>query len=212
MNAQSIKLLSLPIAALAATLAAGCGEVSRQGRTPAQIVIMSMTAASGATPSEFGGNLLSDVQTLVQRTIEGSTVQVPTIFNDLGAVEMRLQLRDPGIPGVAATPSTLNDITITRYLVTYRRSDGRNTPGVDVPFPIDSAVTFTVPSSGTATASFEIVRHTAKEEAPLRALVTNGVIIATIAEVTFFGRDQAGNEISTTAHIGVNFGNFADPS
>ena len=36
-------------------------------------------------------------------------------------------------------------------------------------------------------------------------------IIATIAEVTFYGHDQAGNDLSATGTIGVNFGNFADP-
>jgi hypothetical protein len=29
--------------------------------------------------------------------------------------------------------------------------------------------------------------------------------------VTFFGRDQAGNDLSVTGSIGVQFGNFADP-
>jgi hypothetical protein len=211
-NAQSIKLRILTIVVAAASLTAGCGEVSRQGRTPAQLVIMALQAASGATPAEFGGTLMSDVQTIVQRTVAGETVDVPTIFNDFGQVELRLQLRDPGIPGVVATPSTLNEITITRYRVEYRRTDGRNTPGVDVPFPIESAVTFTVSASASGTSSFEIVRHTAKGEAPLRALVTNGVTIATIADVTFWGRDQAGNEVSITGHIGINFGNFGDPS
>jgi len=28
--------------------------------------------------------------------------------------------------------------------------------------------------------------------------------------VTFFGRDQAGNEISATSFMGVDFGDFAD--
>jgi hypothetical protein len=58
---------------------------------------------------------------------------------------------------------------------------------------------------------FEIVRHIAKDEAPLKALAFNGVIISTIGEVTFYGRDQAGREVSVVGRIGVNFGNFGDP-
>jgi len=29
--------------------------------------------------------------------------------------------------------------------------------------------------------------------------------------VTFYGHDQAGNDISATGSIGVEFGNFGDP-
>jgi hypothetical protein len=111
---------------------------------------------------------------------------------------------------VAAAPSPLNQVTISRYRVMYRRADGRNTPGVDVPLAIDSAVTFTVPSDGQVTAAFELVRNVAKRESPLLALRTNGNIITTIADVSFFGRDQAGNDISATGSLTVNFGNFAD--
>jgi hypothetical protein len=72
-------------------------------------------------------------------------------------------------------------------------------------------VTFTVPTEGTIEAGFEIVRHTAKQEAPLAALMRNPDVISTLADVTFYGRDQAGNDISVTGTMGINFGNFADP-
>jgi hypothetical protein len=62
------------------------------------------------------------------------------------------------------------------------------------------------------TAGFQIVRHSAKEEAPLKALRFNGSIISTIATVTFYGQDQAGNEISAAGNIGIDFGDFADPN
>ena len=62
-----------------------------------------------------------------------------------------------------------------------------------------------------ATAHFELVRIIAKQEAPLRALQANGVLITTIAEVSFYGRDQAGNEVTAVGSIGVTFGNFGDP-
>ena len=91
-------------------------------------------------------------------------------------------------------------------------SDGRNVRGVDVPQPFDSAVTFTVAPGATVTHTFELIRHLVKEEAPMRALATNvAVTIATVADVTFFGRDQGGNELSVTGSIGVIFGDFADP-
>ena len=197
------------VAASAASV--GCGDVVRQGRAPVQLVIASLEAASGAEPEDFSATLLSDVVTLVERSVNGEQTQVPTVFNDFGEVTMSLIMKDPGQPGTSTTPSAINQVTVTRYRVMYRRADGRNTPGIDVPFPFDSAVTFTVPPQGTVTAGFQLVRHTAKQEAPLSALGFNPDVIATLAEVTFFGRDQAGNDISATGTIGVDFGNFADP-
>jgi hypothetical protein len=200
---------SVVLLTLAALASSSCGEFTREGRSPAIVVVRSLLVARGDTPDEFVGNLLSDV--LVMRTSPApcsDTSPCPTIFNDIGEVQMSLILKDPGI---AASPSELNQVTINRYRVEYRRTDGRNTPGVDVPFPFDSAITFTVLNDGVASMDFEIVRHAAKEEAPLKALGVNGNIISTIARVTFFGRDQAGNEVSVWGDVGVDFGDFADP-
>jgi hypothetical protein len=199
------------VGVLLATAASGCGDFVRQGRGPAQVVLGALQGASGAEPEQFGGTLSSDVITNVERQVGGQTVIVPTVFGDLGQVTMSLILKDPGSAEVGATPSAINQVTFTRYRVSYRRSDGRNTPGVDVPYAFDGAMTVTVPASGEVTASFLLVRITAKEEAPLRALQTGGVIISTIADVTFYGRDQAGNDVTVTGSIGISFGNFGDP-
>jgi hypothetical protein len=73
-------------------------------------------------------------------------------------------------------------------------------------------MTFTVGSASAGTTfSFELIRHTAKQEAPLLALRASPVIISTVADITFVGQDQAGNDLSATGSIGVQFGNFADP-
>lgn len=198
--------------ALLAMAGAGCGDLVRQGRGPVQVVIMSLTAASGADPERLGGTLHSDVITNVTRTINGTQVTVPTVFSDHGQVVMSLLLKDPGQPGVASTPSAINQVTFTRYRVSFTRADGRNMPGVDVPYGFDGAITFTVPQDGTVTANFELVRHIAKSEAPLRALQNAAGTISTIAEVSFYGRDQAGNDVAASGSILVDFGNFGDPS
>jgi len=189
-------LLSFAVVAVAAATA-GCSEFIRQDRSPVTLVIDRLEAASGASgeAGTFVGTLQSDVIT------DGS------VFNDSGRVTMRVQMKD-----VLAAPSPVNAVTINRYRVTFRRSDGRNTPGVDVPQPFDSAVTFTVAPGQNVTHSFELIRHLAKEEAPLRALAVNSAVtIATIADITFYGRDLGGNELSATGSIGVIFGDFADP-
>ena len=206
----SMKHMTMAVAAAGCVLAAACGDVVRQGRAPVQLVINSLVAARG-NGGAFGGTLLSDVVTLVQQTVNGQVAQVPTTFNDNAQVSLSAILKDPGQPGAPAAPSAINSVTINRYRVVYRRADGRNTPGLDVPFPFDSAVTFTVAAGSTpTTAGFQIVRHTAKEEAPLVALAFNPDVISTLAEVTFYGRDQAGNDVSVTGSIGIDFGNFGD--
>lgn len=175
----------------------GCGEMTRQGDASSYLVMNLLEAAPGATPDDFGGTLLSDVITVVD--------DVPGVYNDIGAVTLSLAMKDPLI-----APSSTNAITINRYRVRYIRSDGRNTPGVDVPYGFDGAMTMTV-SGGGVTGTFEIVRHVAKLEAPLAALTINGVIISTLAEVTFYGHDQTGREVSVTGRMLIDFGNFADP-
>ncbi len=54
------------------------------------------------------------------------------------------------------------------------------------------------------------MRNQAKDEAPLIFLRSNGAIVSTIAQVTFYGRDQNGNDISIPAKSQINFGNFGD--
>jgi len=195
-------------------LAAGsvsCGNVSRQGRSPALLVVENVKGARGATPGSFGDFLLSDVQTLVDQVVNGQTVRVPTIFNDVGQATFRVVLKDQGTGGLGVAPGPLNAVTLNRYRIVYRRADGRNTPGVDVPFPVDGGVTGTVSGSATSVA-FEMVRHQAKLEQPLRALANAGgrLFITTIAEVTFYGSDQAGNEIQATGSINVSFSDYGD--
>jgi hypothetical protein len=191
------------IAVLAAT---SCGEVARTGQSPAFLIIDALDGASGADPNTFTTTVFSDVETVVE--------DVPTRFNDVGRVSLRLALRNPGSPGSPTAPSTLNEITITRYRVNFRRSDGRNTPGVDVPHGFDGAFTVTVPAGGTVQSGFNLVRNQAKSEPPLKNLVGGGAqrFISTIAEITFYGRDQAGNEVSVTGTISVDFADFADPA
>jgi hypothetical protein len=196
-----------------AMVSASCGAVARTGQAPVILVINTLDAASGAEPDEFGTLLYSDVLTLVEQTVNSQTVRVPTIFGDLGHVSFRLSLKNPGNVTSPLGPSSLNEVTVTRYRVRYIRSDGRNTPGVDVPYGFDGGMTVTVPANGDAEGTFELVRHAAKSEPPLRNLVNGGQanFIMTIAEITFFGRDQAGNEVTATGMMTVNFGDWGDP-
>ncbi len=186
----------LVVAAVCLLSSASCGsEMLRTGRSPVFLVIESLTGTGGTVP------FLSDVG--------------PTVFNDVGLAQIRVVAKDqsgalPLTPGSVTTP--INDVTITRYRVTFRRSDGRNTPGVDVPFSFDGGVSRTIDVSSSGEVSFDLVRHASKLEPPLRNLNNLGgqVVITTVAEITFFGRDQNGNEVTVTGLLDVTFGDFPD--
>jgi hypothetical protein len=186
---------------LLAAVSASCGDLQRQGQSASYLLVGSLQASSGADPTTFTGNLGSDVITVVDGT--------PTVFNDLGQIVATVVLKDPGTATSPTTPTTANSITIDRYHVQYIRTDGRNTQGVDVPYAFDGGMTLTVGASE-STGTFTIVRHIAKSEAPLKALAVNGVVLSTIAEVTFYGHDQSGREVSAVAHISIDFANFGD--
>jgi hypothetical protein len=201
--------------AAAVALLAGsvsCGDAGKSGKAPVIIVVDSLEAASGASPGDMGGFLLSDVQTLVEQTVGGATVRVPVIFNDLGRVTMRLIPKDAGNGAINLNPTPWNTVTINRYRITFIRADGRNTPGVDVPYPVDGAVTASLSLTPTVV-GFEMVRHQQKLEAPLRALANDGgrIFITTIAEIVFFGVDTTGNSIQAKATMNVSFSDYADP-
>jgi len=188
---------------------ASCTSVQRDGQGTSYLIVDSLLAASGATPAEFGGTLASDVITLVPagQDADGNELFAPTIFADPGQVTFRLAPKDPSVRLMPA-----NFITVTRYRVDFIRSDGRNTPGIDVPYGFDGAFTATVTDTGGA-GTFELVRIQAKLEAPLKALAYGGgaISISTLAEITFYGQDQAGREVSVTGRIGVNFADWGDP-
>jgi hypothetical protein len=166
-----------------------CSEMVRTGDASSFLVITSLV-----------GGPQSD--TTVESDVQGDT---GTVFTDVGQATLQLQMKDPGGPG----PSPVNAITITQYRVEYVRSDGRNTPGVDVPFPFTSGVTTTI--SGSGSVGFTLVRVQAKEEAPLRALRGGGgaSVISTVARITFYGHDQTGREVSVTGNLDVTFADWA---
>jgi len=207
-NAQALILL------MAAAAASGCGQAVRDGGSAVYLVIDQLTAVRGGAGVSGGtgaGTLTSDVITNITSPAPCSQASpCPTIFGDGGQVMLRLSLKNVTTAGTPLAPTSNSDVTITRYHVTYRRADGRNTPGVDVPYAFDGAATGTVAVGGTLGLSFVLVRNTAKEEAPLVQLVTSPTILTTIADVTFYGTDQVGNAVNVTGSIQIDFGNFGD--
>jgi hypothetical protein len=154
-----------------------CGDVVRTGRSPVMLVVNSL------------GNVTSHVGAAAP---DQAVVSLAVVMkNNVDVV----------------IPSANNSVTITGYHVAYSRADGRNTPGVDVPYPFDGKVTLTIPANTTGGLSFEVVRQVAKAEAPLLQLKQTQVVVSTITDVTFFGQDLVGNAISVTGSTLINFEN-----
>ena len=194
------RTVGLGLLASVLAVAAGCSDTVREGRSPAYLIVQSLDAAPGADDGDFSNQLQSDVAT------KGS------VFEDLGRATFRLGLRDIGPAGSPSAPTLNNFITVNRYVVSYRRTDGRKQEGVDVPYSFEGAGTVTVGTADVAM-TFVLVRAQAKLEPPLRNLVGGGQSggIGTIADVTFYGRDQTGNDVSVTGSIAVQFADWADP-
>jgi hypothetical protein len=192
-----------------ALMASACGSSTiRQGQGSSYLILVALEGGNGAEGNSARLSpqpVSSDVITFVRSTNSFSIVLDP------GRATFRLAMKDVTNPNA---PTENNSITINRYRVVYTRADGRNTPGVDVPYAFDSAVTATIAGGESVQVPFELVRIQSKMEPPLVAMSSGGgaIAISTLAEVTFYGRDQTGREVSVSGTIGVNFANWGDPT
>ena len=189
---RSVRPAAVAGMALAALGVSACGSgEAREGQASSYLIVERLVMAD-----EGGAPFESDV------------VSDDGIFEDGAVATLSAAMRDVTNPN---GPTTNNRITINRYRVTFRRSDGRKEPGVDVPYAFDGAVTATVGPGDSVTIPFVMVRIQAKLEAPLAALRFHGgaLAISTIADVTFYGRDQAGREVMVTGSTSVNFADWA---
>ena len=203
-------LLLAAAAIVAASVSCGSTSGTGGGRGSSFLVIDSLQGIRGAAAiGAPATTLTSDVITnVIAPPPCSSATPCATVFGDSGLVVMHVVMKDAASANPTnATP--INFITLTRYRVEYVRADGHNTPGVDVPFQFDGALTVTVTATATSV-GFSLVRVQAKEEAPLVLLKFGGGIVSQIAKVTFYGADQAGNAVSITGSIDINFGNFGD--
>jgi hypothetical protein len=192
--ARSVRPVAAAAALSALVAAAGCSSTARSGQGASYLIINSLAVGTeSGTAIRYNSDVAAD---------NGG------VFEDMGLVEFTAAMRDVTNPNA---PTDNNAITITRYRVTYRRSDGRNTPGVDVPYAFDGAFSATVRPGSTVEFPFVIVRVQAKLESPLLRLRGAGGadVISTIAEVTFYGKDQAGREAEVTGLVSVNFADWA---
>lgn len=130
-----------------------------------------------------------------------------SITADAAIASLSARLLDPAsITG----PSYLNAITITRYVVSYTRSDGRGTEGVDVPYSFDGQLTAVIGIGSARDISMTIVRAAAKMEPPLvdMHIGRDAGVLTAHARVDFYGHDQVGNDVKATGYLTIHFANY----
>jgi hypothetical protein len=179
----------------------GCTpDFAQQNDSPVILRVSSISGSAGGSGSTGGSGigsvLLSDV-----RTTTGS------VFNDNATLTVQSIAKNQNSP----TLGPLNDVILEEYSVRFRRTDGHEVEGVDVPYSFMGTVQILVPANGSATAPILIVRHTAKLEPPLANLTGAGGadIITTFAEITLFGHTTSGKAVTTTGRLEVHFADFA---
>ena len=197
---ESIWILSL----VSSLLFGGCTvtETEDDNTTNTFITIVSVTSQSGDFDGfEDGTDLFSDVCAANEDNPPCS------VFNDNALVTFTGRPKD-----FTNFSSLTNDVVFERYRVTYTRADGRNVPGVDVPYPFDGVSSFRVTADGSEVQrAFIVVRHQAKRESPLREISENSAgILSVLARMDFFGRDGAGRQIQVSAFLSITFADFAN--
>lgn len=182
------------LAALATVViiaSASCGDVVRSSRSPLLLIVNSIRPSGQVIASTLTSDVVSNA-------------------GEIGADSARTTLTVVMKDVTIVAPSSNNQVKINGYHVSYRRADGHNIAGVDVPHPFDGAFTLSIVAGGVGTADFEIVRAVAKAESPLVQLRDLSNVISAIADVTFYAQDAVGNDVSATASVLIQFGNFED--
>jgi hypothetical protein len=177
----------IPFAMMLATLAvASCSEVNRQS-SPVLVT-------------------LSTTQNLNQIDLAGGN----GCDQDIGSVQIRTQtVQNTG--GGAVVNNSLNAVRLTRYRVSYQRTD----TGKLIPAPFVRSMDVLITPNGTATFSkFLVLESDSFSQAPFAALLPqNGgrdpetgrplVKLDVIFEV--FGETLAGESVSASTHLPLDF-------
>jgi hypothetical protein len=143
-----------------------------------------------------------------------------SVINDQALLSMQVVQKDPLSTGIGL----FNDVYLSSYQVQYLRSDGRNVEGVDVPFAITGTMATIVPAGNPGaitTAAIVVVRHQAKDEPPLKNLVSacppggncggpGAIVLTTTARITVYGKTSGGKDVSAVGSLEITFADFGD--
>lgn len=194
--------MKLKIAGLiiVAVMLAGCNKLENDSTSGTMLQIVSLTG-NDLTGAAGSTTVFSDVET------NGS------IFNDSAVADIRAMPLDPALSATDLT--SYYDVNIDQIDVAFKRTDGRNQEGVDVPYHFTQPMGALVPITKDTKIPFILIRHDAKLEPPLLALnlpQNQAKILQLVAVVTIHGKDMGGHRVAPiTGYISVQCANFADP-
>jgi len=178
------------IALLGALAMAGCtADYAKQGNAPVMLII------AGIAPNPMSSEVL----------LGG------TICPDFAILAVANRAKNPNV----TVPQVPQAIIVDHYEVSYYRSDGRATQGVDVPYSISGnlAAAFDAKTSGTDALTIEVVRRQAKLEPPLIQLRDSGgqaLIVTMFARITLYGKTIAGQVVTATQSMQIDFADYVD--
>lgn len=192
------KLVRITAAVLLALGAGACSDVNKQ-ESPITLVVSTaqtlhhIDIMPGAANCGGGLGQVNIEPVLVQTPNTGNNVAPPQGFNP------------------PTTPTPLNQVNITRYQVTWQRLDG----GHLIPGPMvrSTSMSLTVGSSGAVT-QLVVFTPDMLNQAPFAALYpqnggvdpeTGKTTITVDAIITFFGQTLAGENVSGTTRMTLDF-------
>jgi hypothetical protein len=177
---------------------AGCTpDFARENEANVVLVVTSVEATAGGE-GEGGAFLLSDVI-----DTKGGN------FNDNVVISLRSVPKNQS-PAGGLAPSEFESVNIERYEISYRRSDGRNEPGLDVPYRITGNITQFIPAGGEGEVAIIVVRHSQTDEPPLLNIANGGgaEILTAFADIVLHGHTISGKGVTARATLQITFGNF----
>jgi hypothetical protein len=190
------KVFSIAVILSAFVVLNSCNPVEDDSRSASMLIVDNILGQdAGGTSAHF---LQSDV------LMNDGSVQADSVTANL-----RTETLDPD-PLLGT--SQYNDIVLTRYLVSFTRTDGRSVPGRDVPYPFEGSMSAVVTVGSTASVSLILVREVAKLEPPLIELADLGAetVLTCTAKIEFYGHDMVNRTIKATGYLTVYFANYTD--
>jgi hypothetical protein len=159
------------------------------------------------TGTDMEGNTVNFLESDVLTVDPDTGAQM--IISNAAAATLKATLLDP--QPINPT-SEYNNIQLTRYTVSYFRSDGKNSEGVDIPYSFEGYLSTRLAIDVSTKISFIIVRAVAKGEPPLLSLRegrSEGMLTIT-ARVDFYGHDLRDKTVTATGYLTIYFANFAE--
>ena len=191
--------LQITVLSIVAIFLFSCNPIENTTRSNSLLIVVKITGY------DFEGTSADYLQSDVLEEAGGAAY----VTADSAVATLRAELLNPNTD---AESSLYNGIFVTRYVVTYTRSDGRNTPGADVPYSFEGAMQSWIQIGQEQEIGFIIVREVAKAEPPLLDLHDareEGVLQVT-AQVDFYGYDTVNRQVKATGYLAIFFANYID--